>query len=394
LLKPAATSSATSRSRRVSTPRAASPGRRGLPAPSVPMPEPEAGITGCEEAIATSLQPQVGCPTLAVGHRRHSVPPGGKRYARPARRSVRNPITTTPPASVPCGSPRRRHDLSRSSTATAALLSGAPSCEGPRPQPPSIIGHPTPIAPTAVSIALSEGWLWEANGADHGLVCVRLGTAESSIRTTPARAPWSSRCDLGVWTAHATGKLTRFNPLPYQLRLNGDVTLPAKLDSIAATERSPFVWAISTIAMTLYRVTKTSTSSLTGTVVFPSPPIALAPAERAVWIAPQRGKSSRSASDGDEVRLLQHRPRQRRDRAFANPRTPRDQPAWRPPHVFFCGGLRGHGLLIVGGHAAFTKVCARRTESRRLGTGLRPLGVRRGWAVALRASTPAGLVGR
>ena len=42
--------------------------------------------------------------------------------------------------------------------------------------------------------------------------------------------------------------------------------------------------------MTLYRVTNTSTPALTGTVVFPSPPIALATGGRSVWVATQDGK--------------------------------------------------------------------------------------------------------
>jgi serine/threonine-protein kinase len=153
-----------------------------------------------------------------------------------------------------------------------------------------VIGDPARIAPAAMSIAWGEGWLWATNGADRGLVRVSLGTAGSSTTYDASPHPVAVTLDLGVWTGHATGHVTRFNPLPDQLRVNGDLTLPAKLDSIAATEKSPFIWAISQSAMTLYRVTNTSTPALTGTVVFPSPPIALATGGRSVWVATQDGK--------------------------------------------------------------------------------------------------------
>jgi serine/threonine-protein kinase len=153
-----------------------------------------------------------------------------------------------------------------------------------------VIGEPARIAPAAMSIAWGEGWLWATNSADHGLVRVSLGTAGSSTTYDTSPRPVAVTLDLGVWTGHATGHVTRFNPLPDQLRVNGDLTLPAKLDSIAATERSPFIWAISQGAMTLYRITNTSTPALTGTVVFPSPPIALATRGRSVWVATQDGK--------------------------------------------------------------------------------------------------------
>ena len=153
-----------------------------------------------------------------------------------------------------------------------------------------VIGHPARIAPAATSIAWGEGWLWATNGTDHGLVRVSLGTAGSSTMYDASPRPVAVTLDLGVWTGHATGHMTRFNPVPDQLRVNGDLTLPAKLDAIAATERSPFIWAISQSAMTLYRVTNTSTPALTGTVVFPNPPIALATGGRSVWVATQGGK--------------------------------------------------------------------------------------------------------
>jgi serine/threonine protein kinase/streptogramin lyase len=153
-----------------------------------------------------------------------------------------------------------------------------------------VIGTPARIAPAAMSIAWGEGWLWAANGADDGLVRVSLGIGGSSTAYAAGPSPIAVTLDQGVWTAHSTGHVTRFNPVPDQLRVNANVKLPAELDSIAATPQSPFVWAISKQAMTLYRITNTSTPTVTGTVVFASPPIELASGARSVWVATQDGK--------------------------------------------------------------------------------------------------------
>jgi serine/threonine-protein kinase len=153
-----------------------------------------------------------------------------------------------------------------------------------------VIGAPAHISPAARNVAWGEGWLWAANGAVNGLVRVSLGPSGSSTAFAAGPQPVAVAIDQGVWTAHATGHVTRFNPLPDGLRVDADVTLPAELDSIAATEQSPFVWEVSKSAKTLYRVTNTSTPAVTGTVVFSSPPVALAAATGSVWVATQDGE--------------------------------------------------------------------------------------------------------
>jgi hypothetical protein len=94
----------------------------------------------------------------------------------------------------------------------------------------------------------------------------------------------------GVWVAHSDGHVTRFDPRASRLRVNADVTLPSQLDSIATTEQSQFVWAISKSARALYRITNTSKPTLTGTVTFSSAPLALAAAAGSVWVATQDDK--------------------------------------------------------------------------------------------------------
>ena len=152
------------------------------------------------------------------------------------------------------------------------------------------IGSPARLSPAATSIAWGEGWVWATNRTHHGLIRVSLGTTASSTSYDVGPQPVAVALDQGVWTAHATGHITRFNPIPDRLRVNADITLPAELDAIAATEQSRFVWAISRRAKALYRITNTSSPTVTGTVTFRTPPVALAAAAGSVWVATQEGE--------------------------------------------------------------------------------------------------------
>ena len=154
----------------------------------------------------------------------------------------------------------------------------------------AMIGTPAHITPAATSLVWGEGWVWATNRGDNGLVRVGLGTTGSSTAYATGPRPIAVALDQGVWTAHADGHVTRFDPQFDQLRVNANIRIASELDSIAATERSPFVWAISRRSMTLYRITNTTNPAVTGTVVFTSPPIALAAAPHSVWVATQHGK--------------------------------------------------------------------------------------------------------
>jgi hypothetical protein len=153
-----------------------------------------------------------------------------------------------------------------------------------------VIGTPAHSAPAATSIAWGEGWLWAVNGADNGLLRVSLGTDGSSTAFSVGPSPIAVTLDQGVWIARANGHVTRFDPRPGQRRVNADIAVAPELDAIAATDPSPFVWVMSKSQKTVYRVTNTSRPSVTGTIVFNSPPVALAVNANSLWVATQDGK--------------------------------------------------------------------------------------------------------
>lgn len=156
--------------------------------------------------------------------------------------------------------------------------------------PASVIGTPAHSDPAATSIAWGEGWLWAANGAADGLVRVSLDTSGSSTAYPAGQRPVAVTLDQGVWIANANGHVTRFDPRLGQLRVKTDIAIAPELDAIAATDPGPFVWAISKSQKTVYRVTNTSKPAVTGTIVFNSPPVALAVNANSVWVATQDRK--------------------------------------------------------------------------------------------------------
>jgi serine/threonine protein kinase len=154
----------------------------------------------------------------------------------------------------------------------------------------ALIGTAARTDPPARSIALGEGWLWAANGAADGLVRVTLGTSGPSAAYPAGQHPIAVTLDQGVWIANTNGHVTRFDPRPGQLRVSADIAVAPELDVIAATDPGPFIWAISTSQKTVYRVTNTSKPAVTGTIVFSSPPVALAVNPNSVWVATQDRK--------------------------------------------------------------------------------------------------------
>jgi Protein kinase domain len=154
----------------------------------------------------------------------------------------------------------------------------------------AVIGTPAHSDPFAKSIAWGEGWLWAANGAADGLVRLSLDTSGSRAAYPAGQRPVAVTVDQGVWIASANGHVTRFDPRTGHLRVNADIVVAPELDAIAATDPGPFVWAISKSQRTVYRVTNTSKPAVTGTIVFASPPVALAVNANSVWVATQDGK--------------------------------------------------------------------------------------------------------
>ncbi|MDQ6816761.1 MAG: hypothetical protein M3018_05055, partial [Actinomycetota bacterium] len=151
------------------------------------------------------------------------------------------------------------------------------------------VGMPAQTNPPATSIGFGEGWVWATNGAANGLIRVSQDTSGSSTVFPVGPDPVSVTFDQGVWTAHANGHVTRFDPRLNKLHVNTDVALTSELDAIAATDPGPYVWAVSKSAKTLYRITNAPAPAVTGTVVFASPPVALAVSGSSVWVASQDG---------------------------------------------------------------------------------------------------------
>lgn len=155
----------------------------------------------------------------------------------------------------------------------------------------AVIGTPGRSAPAASSLAFGDGAAWGTNGTSKGLVQVAAGTSGTSTAFFAGSSPIAVAVDQGVWSANANGQLTRFNPQPGQLRLNGDLMVAPELDAVAATDSGPYVWALSKQTKTLYRVTAMGTPAVTGTVVFASTPVALAVNATSVWVALQNGEA-------------------------------------------------------------------------------------------------------
>jgi serine/threonine protein kinase len=154
----------------------------------------------------------------------------------------------------------------------------------------AVIGTPAHSDPAATGVGWGEGYLWAANGAANGVVRVSLDTSGSTAAYAAGQRPVAVAVDQGVWIANANGHVTRFDPRPGQLRVNADVAVAPELDAIAATDPGRYVWAISKSQKTVYRISNASEPAVTGTIVFNSPPVALAVNAHSVWVATQDRK--------------------------------------------------------------------------------------------------------
>jgi hypothetical protein len=146
-------------------------------------------------------------------------------------------------------------------------------------------GQPARVPPPVLGLGLGEGWLWAVNGKTTGLVRISLGGDGSTTTFDTHPAPVSVAFDQGVWTAHSTGDVTRFDPRPGFLNVNTDSRIAPSLDAIGAIENEPSVWVISKQARTLYRLSTGTGAPVTGTVRFAGAPVALAVTSSAVWVA-------------------------------------------------------------------------------------------------------------
>jgi daunorubicin resistance ABC transporter ATP-binding subunit len=144
-----------------------------------------------------------------------------------------------------------------------------------------------PLSHAATGVGCGEGWVWAVQPAPHALV--RMGDYGGTQRFDGGPAPVAITFDQGLWIANSNGDVTAFDPRPGHRQVTGQIALGPGLNGIYANENDPSVWAISGQTKALYRISNAAQPSLTGTVVFNSPPVALVVVPRSVWVATQDG---------------------------------------------------------------------------------------------------------
>jgi hypothetical protein len=152
-----------------------------------------------------------------------------------------------------------------------------------------VSGQPARVTPPVLGLGWGEGWVWAVNGTTTGLVRVSQDGSggTSSFDTRPG--PVSITFNQGVWTAHSSGSVTRFDPRPSHLAVNTEVPVAPSLGQISAVEAQSSVWAVSQQSQTLYRISTQPKAPVTGTVALASSPVGLAVAESSVWVATADG---------------------------------------------------------------------------------------------------------
>ena len=152
-----------------------------------------------------------------------------------------------------------------------------------------VSGTPAQLTPPVLGLGWGEGWAWAVNGTTTGLVRVSQGGSGGARSFDTRPDPVAITFNQGVWTAHANGSVTRFDPRLDHLRVNTEVPVAPSLKQISAVEGQSSVWAIGQRSQTLYRISTQARAPVTGTVTFASPPVALAVADASVWVATADG---------------------------------------------------------------------------------------------------------
>jgi serine/threonine-protein kinase len=155
-------------------------------------------------------------------------------------------------------------------------------------------GQPARVPSPVSGLGWGEGWVWAVNG--RALVRISLDGGGSTTTFDTHPGPVSVTFNQGVWTAHTTGHVTRFDPRPSFLDVNTDNRIAPSLDAINAAEQQPAVWAISKQTQTLYRISTQTGAPVTGTVRFASAPVGLAVEGSSVWVATEDGNLTRIGS--------------------------------------------------------------------------------------------------
>ncbi len=147
-----------------------------------------------------------------------------------------------------------------------------------------VIGQAIPISPAPTDIGWGEGGLWVVNGEQ----LIRVGTTAQLMDS--GVQPVSVTFNKGIWTGHANGDVTRFNPITTNVNATLSVSAPSAVDDVAATDPSTSVWAISKTARTVYEVHYASAPTVDGTLALTSTPISLAVSGGSAWVGTADGK--------------------------------------------------------------------------------------------------------
>jgi serine/threonine-protein kinase len=143
----------------------------------------------------------------------------------------------------------------------------------------------TRISPPATGLGVGEpDWIWAVNGS-----LVRIDPHDLNLQTfNGGQGAVGIAVNQGIWLAHTDGTLTRFDPRAGHLQSAVALTAPAPLTGIAAREGSPFVWAISASARSLYEIT-VAPAQIVGTVRFTTAPTNVAVTHLGVWVTTAGG---------------------------------------------------------------------------------------------------------
>jgi hypothetical protein len=167
------------------------------------------------------------------------------------------------------------------SSAWVADASGAITHVGTGdPLNPTVVSHVSP-APTGLAVG-EPNWVWGVNGG-----FVRVSPNGSGSQTFDAGSGATAvTVNQGIWVAHGDGTVTRFDPRAGHLVAT--VRTPSALSGIAARAASPYVWAISSSARSLYELSLAG-PQIVGVVRFSSPPTGVAVTHLGVWVTTAGG---------------------------------------------------------------------------------------------------------
>jgi streptogramin lyase len=162
------------------------------------------------------------------------------------------------------------------SSAWVADASGAITHVGTGdPSNPTVVSHVSP-APTGLAVG-EPNWVWGVNGG-----FVRVSPNGSGSQTFDAGSGATAvTVNQGIWVAHGDGTVTRFDPRAGHVAAT--VRTPGALSGIAARVPSPYVWAISSSARSLYELSLAG-PQIVGVVRFSSPPTGVAVTHLGVWV--------------------------------------------------------------------------------------------------------------